>query len=122
MLVPQERALLGIVEPLAAMMKQHVQGDVFAHPHGEIGIDDPYDRDIWQRRIAEKVVDAGAERENRARNGKPGEQPARRLPGTDVGDFGGIADPLRPDPEIAARAQVLASDFPIRPDQARSRQ
>ena len=113
MLVPAAFALLRIVEPLAAVMHQHVQHDVFRHPHGEIGIDDPHDRHIGQLGIRDEVIDAGAERKNRLQMGKTGQQPARRLPGTGIGDVGGIAQTRR-QPDIAPAARASESVLPAR--------
>ena len=62
---PQAPRLLRVVEPLAAVTDQDVQHDIFAHAHGEIGIDHAHHRHVGQFRIGEQVIDAGAETEDR---------------------------------------------------------
>ena len=47
---PEPLALLGVVEPLPPMMHQHVQHDIFGHPHGEVGMRDARHRHRRQRR------------------------------------------------------------------------
>ena len=58
-------ALLRVIAALPAMMHQHVERDVFGHPHREVGIDDAHERDLRQLPIAHQMIDAGAEREDR---------------------------------------------------------
>jgi len=105
MLVPHALALLGIVEAMATVMHQHVQHHILRHAHGEIGIDDAHDRHVGQIRIGDDVIDAGTERKDRLQTRQTGKQPARRVPGAGVGDVGGIADALRPQPNVALRRQ-----------------
>ncbi len=112
MLAPHPLALLRVVEALAAMMHQHVQHDVLGHAHGEIGIDDAHDRHVGQIRIREDMVDAGAQRKDRLETRQAGEQPARRIPGAGVGDVGGIAEALRPQPDVALRRQRAQALLP----------
>ena len=64
-LEPDAVALLRIVEPLPAMEHQRVQHDVFGHALRQVAIDDPHDRHIRKCRIADEMIDAGAEREDR---------------------------------------------------------
>ncbi len=54
-----------VVEPLLAMMQEHMQHHPFGHPLGEVGVDDARHRDRRQVRIDEDMIDAGAEREDR---------------------------------------------------------
>ena len=49
-LVPAPLALLRVIAALPAMMHQHVQRDVFGHPHREVGIDDAHERHLRQLR------------------------------------------------------------------------
>src|SRR5262245_47422465 len=112
MLAPNALALLRVVEPLAAVMQQHMQGDVLAHADGEVGIDDAHDRHIEQSGIRQNVIDAGAKRKDHPEPRELAEQTVRRLPNARVHDFGGIAEALGPNPEIACRGKRLEPSLP----------
>ena len=100
--VPDPLALLRVIEPLPPMVHQHMQHDVFGHPHGEIGMRDAGHRDRWQVRIGEQVVDAGPKIDDRFQVAKFCQQAVRRQPDAGVGDVIGIADRVRPDPQLAS--------------------
>ena len=71
-----------------------------------------HDRHVGQLRIRDDVIDAGAERKDRLETRQAGEQPARRVPGAEVGDVGGIAEALRPQVDVAARRQRAQALLP----------
>ena len=54
-----------------------MQHDVLAHAVRQVGVDDAHDRHVGQLRVADEMVDAGAEREQHLR----GSASAARLPG-----------------------------------------
>ena len=79
-------ALLRVVEPLPPMMHQHMQHDVFGHPHGQVGMRDARQRHLRQGRIGQQMIDAGAEIDDRLEIGKPRQQAVRRQPDAGIGD------------------------------------
>jgi hypothetical protein len=82
---------------------QHVEHDVFAHRLGHVWVDEPQDRDArWQRRVAQDVVDPGAQRHDQAQIRQGREQPRFGVPDQRMVDRRLIAD-LRPDADVAAR-------------------
>ena len=99
---PDPLALLRIVEPLPPMVHQHMQHDVFGHPHGEIGMRDARHRDRWQVGVGEQVIDAGAKIDDRFQVMKFCQQPVRRQPDACVGNVVGVADGVRPGPQLAS--------------------
>src|SRR6476659_3198544 len=64
MVAPEPLALLGLIETLAAMNEQYVQHDIFDHASRQIRIDNTHDRNGRRRRVAEEVIDTGAQRED----------------------------------------------------------
>ena len=99
---PDPLALLRVVEPLSPMVHQHMQHDVFGHPHGEIGMRDAHHRDRWQVGVGEQVVDASPKIDDRFQVMKFCQQTVRRQPDACVGDVVGVADGVRPDPQLAS--------------------
>ncbi len=114
MLMPDFFALLRPVEPQAAMMQEHVQDHVLAHPRREIPVHHADERHRRQQRIADEVIDAGAQRENRLQMRELREKARRRLPGAHIADLGGIAGAVGPDSYFAARRQRQKSRLPFR--------
>ena len=83
-LLPQLLVLLAIIEPLLAMMQEHMQHHPFGHALREVGVDDARHRDRGQMRVDEHMIDARAEREDRlevgeVRQGALGVPPGRRI-------------------------------------------
>jgi hypothetical protein len=63
--------------PLLAMMHQHVQAHILAHPHGQVGIDNAHQRHVRQLRLADRIWSTPAPSENTAfRFGKPASTPS----------------------------------------------
>jgi hypothetical protein len=60
-MMPTDTSLLRVRATLAAMNEQHVQHHIFDHAGREIGIDDAHDRNGRKPRVAEEVIDAGAQ-------------------------------------------------------------
>src|SRR5205807_8894009 len=97
MRAPQPLALLRVVEPLAPMVHQRMQNDIFGDARGEVGMCDARDRNTRQRRIGEQLIDARAEIDDRLEVWKSREQTMRRIPDTGIRDIVRIADRMRPD-------------------------
>ena len=88
--VPQFLGLLALVAGHLTVVAQDVEDAPFAHPGGKIRIDDAHDRHVRQARIAQQVVDAGPEREDRLQS-PIGHQRSRRMPpGHDRADPGRV--------------------------------
>jgi hypothetical protein len=105
MVAPKSLPLLRVVETLAAMNEQHVQHHIFDHAGREIGIDDAHDRNGWKRWIAEEVVDAGAQGEDRFQVCELGKGSMRRTPRARIGDFVSPFDLVWPDPDRSRRSE-----------------
>ena len=67
---PDRLVLLPVVHALLAQVDQRMQDDPFAHAVAQVGIDRADDRRFGQKGIAEEMVDAGAEREDRREIGQ----------------------------------------------------
>ena len=72
------------------MVQQHLHDDPFAHPRGELGVDDAHDGNVGQMRIGQHVIDAGPEREDRPEVGQIRERAGPMTPAHDVMDARGI--------------------------------
>jgi hypothetical protein len=100
------------------LLHQHVQHDVLRHPNGEVGIDDSQDRYIRQMRISDDMIDTRSERKDHLEMQKAREQAMRRMPGASISDLAGLADSLRPHPDVAPRGkspETLLPGFRIEP-------
>ena len=75
MRTPDPLALLGVVEPLAPVVHQHMQHDIFGHPHAEIGMDDARDRHRRQCRIIKQMIHTGAQVDDGFKPGKRASSP-----------------------------------------------
>ena len=82
--------LLSVVELLLTQMEQRMQNDPFAHPIGEIVVDETNDRRFGQQGIAEHMIDAGAERKDRFEMRQIRERSGVMAPGERVSDRAAI--------------------------------
>src|SRR6185436_10948378 len=113
MVMPYARALLLLVDPLVAMIREHMQYHVFGHPHGKVGIDDADHRHVRQLLIRQDVVDAGAERKHRLEVAVFGQQSGRWFPDTGVSDVVRISGALRPETDVSLRGQCVEELIPV---------
>ena len=115
-LVPAALALLRIVEPLAAVMHQHVQHDVFRHAFGQIVDRDAHQRHVGQRLVRHQGIDTGAEIEDDAQVGEGGKFPRMRLPHRGIVHLGRIERRVRQLQHAPPFADVVE---PVLPPQRR---
>ena len=72
--IPDLLPLIVVDALLLPMVHQHMHDDIFAHPHGEIGLHHPHERHVRQGRIGEDRIDAGAQRKDRLEIGQRAER------------------------------------------------